>query len=50
MLKKSISRGAYLYMNILDYPTLFGALSRGFDAVVHLASLKAAGESMLKPE
>ncbi|MDA8425253.1 MAG: UDP-glucose 4-epimerase GalE [Treponema sp.] len=36
--------------DILDYPALRGAMAKGFDALVHLAAAKAAGESMLKPE
>jgi UDP-glucose 4-epimerase len=36
--------------DILDYQELLSAMSGGFDAVVHLAALKAAGESMMQPE
>jgi UDP-glucose 4-epimerase len=36
--------------DILDYSSLLSALGRGWDAAVHLAAFKAAGESMLKPE
>jgi UDP-glucose 4-epimerase len=36
--------------DILDYPALLGCMRSGFDALVHLAAAKAAGESMLKPE
>ena len=36
--------------DILDYPWLLGIMSRGYDAVVHLAAAKAAGESMIAPE
>ncbi|MCX7026482.1 MAG: UDP-glucose 4-epimerase GalE [Spirochaetes bacterium] len=36
--------------DILDYPWLSSVMSRGYDAVVHLAAAKAAGESMLVPE
>ncbi|MCX7787711.1 MAG: UDP-glucose 4-epimerase GalE [Spirochaetes bacterium] len=36
--------------DILDIPTLESVLARGWDAVVHLAAFKAAGESMVKPE
>jgi UDP-glucose 4-epimerase len=36
--------------DILDYDSLFSCMRRGFDAVIHLAAYKAAGESMLKPE
>ncbi|HEY9054951.1 MAG TPA: UDP-glucose 4-epimerase GalE [Rectinemataceae bacterium] len=36
--------------DILDYPWLSSIMKRGFDAVIHLAAAKAAGESMLRPE
>jgi UDP-glucose 4-epimerase len=36
--------------DILDYPWLLGVMKGGYDAVVHLAAAKAAGESMLVPE
>ena len=36
--------------DILDYPELRKAAGRGWDAAVHLAAFKAAGESMLAPE
>ena len=36
--------------DILDYAALEKAMSGGFDALVHLAAFKAAGESMIKPE
>lgn len=36
--------------DILEYPKLLSAMRGGFDALVHLAAFKAAGESMLKPE
>lgn len=36
--------------DILDYPRLLGAMKGGFDALVHLAAAKAAGESMVRPE
>ena len=36
--------------DILDYPWLLGVMGRGYDAIVHLAAAKAAGESMLNPE
>lgn len=36
--------------DILDYPWLLGVMKRGYDAIVHLAAAKAAGESMLIPE
>jgi UDP-glucose 4-epimerase len=36
--------------DILDYPWLLNVMRGGYDAVVHLAAAKAAGESMLVPE
>lgn len=36
--------------DILDYPWLLGVVKRGYDALVHLAAAKAAGESMVWPE
>ena len=36
--------------NILHPEDLDNAFSRGFDAFIHLAAFKAAGESMIKPE
>ncbi|MDR1252169.1 MAG: UDP-glucose 4-epimerase GalE [Treponema sp.] len=36
--------------SILNTPELDAAFNKGFDAAVHLAALKAAGESMLAPE
>ena len=36
--------------SILDYTWLLGVMRRGYDAIVHLAASKAAGESMLVPE
>lgn len=40
----------FVHGDILD-PMALGALMRdGFDALVHLAAFKAAGESMIKPE
>ncbi|MCL2042883.1 MAG: UDP-glucose 4-epimerase GalE [Treponema sp.] len=48
-------RFAFTYGDILDYPVLAETMKGGmqnapFDALVHLAAFKAAGESMLKPE
>ena len=40
----------FLYGNILIQEDLDSAFSRGFDAFVHLAAFKAAGESMINPE
>ena len=36
--------------DILDMPTLQKVMSKGFDAVVHLAAKKAVGESMENPQ
>ncbi|MFP4165048.1 MAG: UDP-glucose 4-epimerase GalE [Chitinispirillaceae bacterium] len=36
--------------DILDYDTLVGTMSEGYDAFIHLAAFKAAGESMIVPE
>lgn len=36
--------------DILDYDWLLGVMKRGYDAVVHLAAAKAAGESMVIPQ
>lgn len=41
---------AFVRGDILDYQGLLAAMRGGFDALVHLAAFKAAGESMLKPE
>jgi UDP-glucose 4-epimerase len=41
----------FIYGDIHDYPALLDAMkSKTFDALVHLAASKAAGESMLNPE
>ncbi len=36
--------------DILDYAGLKDVMAKGWDALIHLAALKAAGESMLQPE
>jgi UDP-glucose 4-epimerase len=48
---------AFIHGDILDYHALFTAVKGGppsqnsaFDAIIHLAAFKAAGESMVKPE
>lgn len=41
---------AFIKGDILDSVALEKAMSRPFDALIHLAAFKAAGESMLKPE
>ncbi|MCL1817525.1 MAG: UDP-glucose 4-epimerase GalE [Spirochaetaceae bacterium] len=40
----------FIHGDILDAASLAGAMKMGWDAAVHLAALKAAGESMLYPE
>lgn len=40
----------FIYGNILIPSDLDAAFERGFDAFIHLAAFKAAGESMIKPE
>ena len=41
----------FIHGDIHDYPLLLDAFkSRSFDAIIHLAASKAAGESMLHPE
>lgn len=50
-LESNISPKAKFYKgDILDAAHVGEVLSEGWDAVVHLAAFKAAGESMLKPE
>jgi len=41
---------AFIQGDILDYDNLRKTMEGGFDAIVHLAALKAAGESMKLPE
>ena len=36
--------------DILNYRAMVAIMQRGYDAVVHLAAAKAAGESMIRPE
>jgi UDP-glucose 4-epimerase len=50
-LRENLCAGAeFIWGDIMDYTGLSRAARRGFDAVVHLAAFKAAGESMIKPE
>lgn len=44
------AKNEFIYGNILIPQDLDAAFSQGFDAFVHLAAFKAAGESMVKPE
>ena len=49
--KNLFSEAAFIHGDIHDYPALLDAMkSEAFNAVIHLAAFKAAGESMLKPE
>ena len=43
-------KNGFIYGNILIQADLEAAFAQGFDAFVHLAAFKAAGESMEKPE
>ena len=45
-----LPNAAFIHKDIHDYPGLVQAMKSGFDAIIHLAASKAAGESMLKPE
>ncbi|MDR1957202.1 MAG: UDP-glucose 4-epimerase GalE [Treponema sp.] len=40
----------FIHGDILDYPRLIRTAQGGFDALIHLAAYKAAGESMIHPE
>ncbi len=40
----------FIYGNILIKDDINAAFAKGFDAFIHLAAFKAAGESMIKPE
>jgi len=41
---------AFFEGDILDAPALSEAMGKNFDALIHLAAFKAAGESMTRPE
>jgi UDP-glucose 4-epimerase len=41
---------AFIHGDIHDYPHLLESMMDGFDALIHLAASKAAGESMINPE
>jgi UDP-glucose 4-epimerase len=43
-------KAGFIEGDIMDFIGLVDALRPGFDAIVHLAAFKAAGESMLRPE
>jgi UDP-glucose 4-epimerase len=36
--------------DIMDYSSLIKCMKQGYDALIHLAAFKAAGESMIKPQ
>ncbi|MBN1281746.1 MAG: UDP-glucose 4-epimerase GalE [Alphaproteobacteria bacterium] len=44
------SESNFIQGDILNYSDLIDAMKNGFDAVLHFAAFKAAGESMIKPE
>jgi UDP-glucose 4-epimerase len=44
------TEAGFIHGDIHDYVSLRQTMAAGFDALVHLAASKAAGESMLKPE
>lgn len=48
--KNLFPQNEFIYGNILIERDLDAAFARGFDAFVHLAAFKAAGESMQEPE
>lgn len=41
---------SFVYGDILNYENVRSALSVGYDALIHLAAFKAAGESMIVPQ
>jgi len=50
-LRENLLPGAvFVHGDIHDYPSLARTMKGDFDALVHLAASKAAGESMLNPE
>ncbi len=49
--RENVGKGAlFLRGSILDVSALRSCFSAGFDAIVHLAAKKAAGDSMVRPE
>ena len=50
LLRNLFPEAGFIQGDILDSTALSAAMAGGFDALVHLAAFKAAGESMLKPE
>jgi UDP-glucose 4-epimerase len=50
-LRQNIFPGTdFFHEDILDQEALFKVMEKGWDAVIHLAAFKAAGESMINPE
>ena len=50
LLQNLFKENGFIAGDILYKENLDAAFARGFDAFIHLAAFKAAGESMLKPE
>ena len=50
LLQNLFKENDFIASDILHKENLDAAFARGFDAFIHLAAFKAAGESMLKPE
>ena len=50
LLQNHFPENDFIAGDILHLETLDAAFSRGFDAFIHLAAFKAAGESMIVPE
>lgn len=50
LLQNLFPENDFIAGNILCREDLNGAFSKGFDAFIHLAAFKAAGESMINPE
>ncbi len=50
LLQNLFPQNDFIYGSILNKEELDCAFDRGFDAFIHLAAFKAAGESMIKPE
>ena len=50
LLQNLFKENDFIAGDILHKESLDAAFSRGFDAFIHLAAFKAAGESMIVPE
>lgn len=44
------NEAGFIESDILNFPYLFKTMKDGYDAIIHLAAFKAAGESMMEPE